>query len=112
MNIRMRGLQLAGLLLPLLFDSQGWTQSDPVNEWRREIAAQIQAGSHFPPNTSGQGGGALIEFTLDRSGKVTWTKLVESTGVSKLDQAALAAIEKAHFPSAPPEVDDSRLKFV
>jgi protein TonB len=105
-------LQLACLLLPILFATPCWSQSDPVDQWRSAIAAQIRLRVHYPPNPSGQGGEARIAFTLDRSGKVTSATLVRSTGVSRLDEAALAAIEKAQFPSAPPEVDDSRLDFV
>jgi len=113
-------LQLACLLLPILFATPCWSQSDPVdqwrsavaNQWRSAVAMQIRLRIHYPPNFSGQGGEARIAFTLDRSGKVTSATLVRSTGVSRLDQAALAAIEKAQFPSAPPEVDDSRLNFV
>jgi TonB family protein len=104
-------LQFACLLLPILFATPCWSQSDPASEWRREIAAQVQANVHFP-STIHEGGEARIAFTLDRSGKVTSTKLIRSTGLLELDQAALAAIENAHFPSAPPEVDDGRLNFV
>jgi TonB family protein len=111
-RLLMGKLQLACLLLPILFATPGWTQSDPVNEWRSVVAAQTRLRVYYPPNPSGQGGEARIAFTLDRSGKVTSATLVRSTGVSRLDQAALAAIEKAQFSPAPPEVDDSRLNFV
>jgi protein TonB len=110
-RLLMGKLQLACLLLPILFATPCWSQSDPAGEWRREIAAQIQASVHFP-STIHQGGEARVAFTLDRSGRVTSTKLIRSSGLLELDQAALAAIENAHFPSAPPEVDDSGLNFV
>jgi TonB family protein len=110
-RLLMGKLQLACLLLPILFATPCWSQSDPASEWRREIAAQVQASVHFP-STIHQGGEPRVAFTLDRSGKVTSTKLIRSTGLLELDHAALAAIENAHFSSAPPEVDDSRLNFV
>lgn len=96
----------------MLFATPCWSQSDPASEWRRAIVARIRASAHFPPAHSGQGGEARIAFKLDRSGKVTSAMIAKSSGVSELDQAALAAIEKAHFPAAPPEIDDSGLDFV
>jgi protein TonB len=104
-------LQLACLLFPILFAAPGWSQSDPLNAWRGSVAVRLRAKVHFPPGTSAQGE-ARIAFTLDRLGKVTSATVVRSTGDPRLDQAALAAVEKAHFPSVPPEADDSHLNFI
>jgi protein TonB len=111
MKVRL-GRLLACLSLSILFATPCWSQSDHASEWRRAIVARIRATAHFPPAHSAQGGEARIAFKLDRSGKVTSAVIAKSAGLSELDQAALTAIEKAHFPSAPPEIEDSGLDFV
>ena len=104
-------LRLACLLLPILFATPCWSQSDPASEWRLKIIGQLRPHLHVPPGFSNRTGEAWVDFTIDRSGKVISTKLVRSSGNPKLDSAVLAAIEAAQPFPVPPGVDDSGLKI-
>ena len=82
-------------------------QPDATNEWKRQISIQLEKHGHFPPRGRGESGKAIVRFTLDRSGKVTSTKVLKSSGFAFLDQAALDIVESAQpFPRAPSGVND------
>src|SRR5690242_12892403 len=119
--VRVRRLQLACLLLPLLFATPCWPQSITANEWRRKIIEQLRAHLRVPPRVSAKAGEVWVDVTIDRSGSVKSTKLVRSTSIPALDAAMLAAVTDAQpFPlpprdaqlaPRPPAADDGSLNI-
>ena len=53
-------------------------------------------------------GVTIAEFTIDDSGKVVNTRVVESSGESILDKAALSTLKNASPMPAPPEGTSAR----
>jgi TonB family protein len=110
MMVRSRRLQLACLLLPLLFATHCWSQSAPANAWARKIVEQLRAHLQVPPDVSAKAGEVWVDVTIDRSGFVKSTKLVRGTSIPALDAAVLAAIKDAQpFPLPPADAQPSPL---
>ena len=100
--VRSSRLQLACLLLPLLFATPCWSQSGSANEWHRKIVEQLRAHLRIPPDVSAKASEVWVDVTIDRAGFVKSTKLVRGTSVPALDAAVLAAIKDAQpFPLPP-----------
>jgi TonB family protein len=100
-------------LLATVFCSQCWAQSDAINSWKQKIFNELKSHAQFPPEACGQTGEPKLAFTLDRSGKVIFSKLLTGSGVAAIDTAAAAAVNNAQpFPPAPADVLDNDLKFV
>lgn len=60
--------------------------------------------------TAAEDGTAKVLFILDRTGSLISSALVESTGSSELDAAALAMVEAAApFPEPPAEIEENSL---
>jgi TonB family protein len=108
-NIRLRGLQLACLLLPLLLGAPGWSQPDAAEEWKLKIMGLLRSHLNASPALSDRSGEAWVEFTIDRSGLVKSTKLARSSDIPEFDAAALAAVAAAQPFPVPPGVADSGL---
>jgi protein TonB len=54
----------------------------------------------------------MVSFGVSRSGGLSYVRLARSSGVSALDQAALAAVRRsAPFPPPPAGVPAGRLTF-
>jgi TonB family protein len=49
-------------------------------------------------------GVALVEFDLNDDGKATGVKVYRSSGNADLDNAAIAAVQNASLPTAPPSM--------
>jgi TonB family protein len=108
--VRLSRLQLACLLLPLLFATPCWSQSGSANEWHRKIVEQLRAHLRIPPDLSAKAGDVWVDVTIDRSGFVKSTKLVRGTSVPALDAAVLAAVKEAQpFPLPPRDAQLSPL---
>lgn len=62
-------------------------------------------------NFHGRGSGARAEyhFFIDRGGKIRDLVLMESSGISSLDQAARSSLMRAKFPPLPPGFQHDRL---
>jgi protein TonB len=105
-------LRLACFLSPIVVAAPCWGQSEIVNEWRQKISGQLRAHLHFPRQACGKGGEAKVGFVIDRTGKLTSSKLLSSSGVRVLDEAALEIVKSAQpFPAAPSEVAERDLRF-
>ncbi|HTO60873.1 MAG TPA: TonB family protein [Bradyrhizobium sp.] len=108
--VRSRRLQLACLLLPILFATPGWSQPDSADEWRRKIVEQLRAHLRVPPNSSAKADEVWVDVTIDPSGFVKSTKLVRGTSIPELDAAVLAAVkDAAPFPLPPRDAQLSPL---
>jgi protein TonB len=86
-------------------------ETDAVGAWQKQIATRLSAS--FPPRAMAQSGTATVSFLLDRSGKLIWNVVLQSSGIKALDLEALAIVDRAQpFPAPPPEINDAKLKIV
>jgi protein TonB len=69
--------------------------------WRSELMAHLNRYKRFPSG-AGRGGVATIAFTINRSGQVTSSRLLRSSGDSVLDAEAVALPRRASPVPAPP----------
>lgn len=59
---------------------------------------------------SSRGRKVVVYFRVERSGRVSWVELEESSGIDSLDRIALRAVhDAAPLPEFPPEISDERL---
>ncbi|MFB6447787.1 TonB family protein [Bradyrhizobium tunisiense] len=85
-------------------------QENSLNAWKRQVSIRLVSERIYPRNSPAEGGAAKVLLVLDRTGKLISSALVESTGSSELDAAALAMVEAAApFPEPPAEIDESSL---
>jgi hypothetical protein len=99
MNVRLRGWQLACLVLLFVFVTPCWSQTTPANAWQVKLVGALRAHLHVPPGLSDRTEEVWVDFTIDRSGFVKSTELVRGAG-----------IPEQPFP-VPPGVEDSALKI-
>ena len=105
-------LQLACLLL-CIGALPCSAESETMNQWKRQIASQLQARQYFPFEAYGKDRPAIVALTIDRRGKLLSSNIVSETGFQALDKAALKIVESAQpFPSAPREATDDQLEVV
>jgi TonB family protein len=80
--------------------------------WQKELLAHLDKYKHYPDDRSGLSAKILLRLTLDRTGRVLSSDVLESSGDPAFDKAALAMIEKASpVPAPPPLVADEGLVF-
>jgi protein TonB len=79
--------------------------------WLSQFAAQIRRAATYPKGSTGSGT-AQVSVTVARNGRLVSRRLTGSAGSPALDQAALAAIDRAQpfppFPASMPEAQISR----
>ena len=85
---------------------------DPAEqEWRKQISTRLASSKRFPPQARGQQGTVKVGFVVDRAGRLVSSWLVENSGVTALDEAALAIVERAQpFPPPPDGLSDWRTR--
>ena len=83
---------------------------DPaLEQWKRQAAERIHT-ANAPQLFEGRPhhllqGVIVADVTVDRSGKVTRSKIVRSPGISRLDNAVLASLKTASpLPAPPPAI--------
>ena len=87
-------------------------QANSVEIWKRRLTLQLASKKIFPRNAPAEGGTARVMFVLDRTGNLVSRALVESTGSSELDAAALTMVDAAApFPEPPAEIEEDNLRF-
>ena len=80
---------------------------DPaLEQWKRQAAERIHA-ANAPQLFEGRPhhllqGVIVVDVTVDRSGKVTRSKIVRSPGIARLNDAVLASLKTASPLPAPP----------
>ncbi len=74
------------------------------------IRDAVQAAMHYPASARMMGvtGRARLQLQY-RGGGLLGSALLQSSGTSVLDDAALAAARTAHYPPAPPEIEGRTL---
>ncbi|QEN89942.1 energy transducer TonB [Labrys sp. KNU-23] len=125
MSAFQRPALILALLGALLAAFPAWAQSKPAptpppitdaKSWHAALLRQVGANTRFPnlpqpplkegeappPLPSGQ---VMVQFVLDRNGQVQSAKVVQGSGQSEFDQAALEALKRATpFPKPPANV--------
>jgi periplasmic protein TonB len=89
--------------------------SKAVQTWRGQIVALIERNKRYPAKAEsrGQQGVARVFFSLDRQGQVIDSRVVTSSGVTALDEEALALLRRAQpFPKPPPELAGDRVDLM
>jgi protein TonB len=77
-------------------------------QWGAQITTALRR-AHRPPR--GAEGTVRLVISIAPSGRVSGVSLAGSSGNSRLDQAALAAVKRARFPRAPEGLTQSSYRF-
>lgn len=82
--------------------------------YRKSLHLHLKKHQRYPSEArnKGQQGTVVVEFSIDRSGKMVHRVLKTSSGNPRLDEEALAAIERASpFPLPPDEEPGETLRY-
>ncbi|WP_314952943.1 energy transducer TonB [Bradyrhizobium cosmicum] len=86
------------------------TQESSIDAWKRQVSNRLVSKRIYPRKSPAEGGSAKVLLVLDRTGNLISSALVESTGSTELDAAALAMVEAAApFPEPPVEIQEDSL---
>lgn len=88
--------------------------SKAVLTFRKSLHLHLKKHQRYPgeARSRGQQGSVIVQFAIDRSGKLVEKLLQKSSGNPRLDEEALAAIERASpFPLPPEEEPGELLKY-
>ena len=77
-------------------------------QWGAQITSALRR-AHRPPR--GTAGTVKLVIAITPAGQVAGVSLAASSGNSRLDQAALAAVNRARFPRAPEGLTKSSYRF-
>jgi len=80
-------------------------------DWRAMVSAHLMRYKRYPagPQSRGEGGTAMLSFTVERSGRVTVSHLTRGSGVAELDAEVLSMIQRAQpLPAFPPAMTQAR----
>lgn len=77
-------------------------------QWGAQITTALRR-AHRPPR--GPKGTVKLVISISPAGRVASVSLAASSGNSRLDQAALAAVKRARFPRAPEGLTKSSYRF-
>jgi TonB family protein len=86
--------------------------SEAILTWRTQVVALLERNKRYPETAQSRGeqGVAQVFFTLDRQGRVIDSRLRSSSGVSALDEEAVALVRRAQpFPPPPSEMPGERV---
>jgi periplasmic protein TonB len=89
------------------------TSPSALQSWQREMIAQIERHKRFPASAKGRSGVVSIAFSVDRGGRLTAVRILDSSGSAELDEAALDLIRRSEpFPAPPSALPEKNLSFV
>ena len=98
----------AGYAPALCQDFSITNQVEPANAGRRDLMRQLQAWwdahAYYPRHASNndEGGTVKVHLVILPDGRIWTVDVVESSGLSVLDAAAVAVFRNAHLPPFPP----------
>jgi protein TonB len=75
--------------------------------WQKALVSHLNRFKRYPDAARARGsqGSVLVEFTIDRSGKVVASRVLRHSGSSFLDEEAIAVLRRASpLPSPPAEI--------
>jgi periplasmic protein TonB len=81
--------------------------------WANELRNRLQRFKRYPDAASRRGikGVTVVRFTVDRSGQVVASEVLQSSGSPILDEEALALVRRASpFPVPPDAINDAYLE--
>jgi periplasmic protein TonB len=80
--------------------------------WQKELIAHFNQHKRYPPNGSLDTVEILVNFMLDKDGRVLSSAIVRGSGDASFDEAALAMIRRSDpVPKPPPLVVQQGLNF-
>jgi len=85
-----------------------------VATWHRTILLQLERHKGYPAaaRERHETGVARLAFSIDRSGRVVTSRIVQSSGSSALDQETLATVRRAQpFPNPPLDMPGETFDF-
>lgn len=88
--------------------------SKAVLTYRKSLHLHLKKHQRYPSDARSRGeqGTVVVQFTIDRTGQMTERSVVKASGNPRLDEEALAAIERASpFPLPPDEEPGESLKY-
>jgi TonB family protein len=79
-----------------------------VADWRSQIIELLERNKRYPDSAPRDGERVVkIFFSLDRRGQVTDSRIISSSGLSVLDEEALALVRRSEpFPPTPQQLKD------
>ncbi len=90
------------------------SSSSAMPSWKGQIVAAIERNKRYPAAAEArrEQGRPSVSFSIDRHGRLLSSRLVHPSGVSELDQEALAILKRAQpFPPPPPEIIGTHFDF-
>ncbi len=84
--------------------------SPAVVSWRKSMLSRLKRFHRYPATAHNASGVALVEFAIDRDGRLLTRRLVRSSGNRSLDLNSVELIQKAApFPAPPPGASNAFL---
>jgi protein TonB len=92
--------------------TSGTSAAAAAASYRAMLVAHLQRFKQYPSSANGARGRAAVSITITRSGRVTGSRLVQSSGNGTIDQAVLALVQRAQpMPPFPPEMREASETF-
>ena len=86
--------------------------SAAASKYPGKVQAKVTRAAKYPAKAKGESGEAVVSFTVGAGGNVTKVALARSSGNAALDNAALAAVDRAApFPPIPEAAGRSTWSF-
>ncbi len=80
--------------------------------WQKELVAHLDRHKRYPAERLQKTAEIVVNFSLDRTGRVISTSIVKGSGDAVFDEAALAMVRRSDpVPQPPPAVADEGLNF-
>ena len=80
--------------------------------WQKELVAHLDKHKRYPTQRTQKSAEIMVSFALDRMGRVLSASIVQGSGDTAFDEAALAMLKRADpVPMPPPLVADEGLSF-
>jgi len=81
--------------------------------WESQVAAHLIKFKRSPRMRYRQPMTTYVQVAIDRQGQVLSLHIIRSSGDDRLDEAAMAMIDRANpLPAPPPDYEDTRLKSI
>lgn len=80
--------------------------------WQKELAAHLNRHKRYPSGGDNRNAEIVVNFVLDRTGRILSSRVVRGSGDASYDEAALAMLRRSNpVPPPPPIVADEGLNF-
>ena len=88
--------------------------SNAVPNWQGSLRAHLERHKRYPSSAQfrRQQGAPMVRFVMDRDGNVLSAQLERSSGITSLDEEAVALLSRAQpLPPPPPEIPGERIEL-